>query len=137
MDYWWPWSAASHGWAEPRAAPPSLEARSSARRGQNVVSAVYPPGNGRVYGGCPESGDDVLTDEGEVVVAAGGVSDGRATVNGDAEVGGVEAIAAVDDGIGIGVADADGITDVAATVDVAGGDGAAARGGCRHTTVPR
>src|SRR5215204_7052189 len=83
----------------------------------------------------------VLADEGEVVVAAGGVRDGGATVDRDPEGGGVQAVAAVDLGIhrhiAGGVADADGITDVATAVDIADGDGATTRRGGGNAAVPR
>src|SRR5215216_6277178 len=56
-----------------------------------------------------------LADEGEVVVAAGGVGDGGAAVDRDANVGQVADIATVDpDRAARGVADTDGITGVAA-----------------------
>ena len=74
--------------------------------------------------GVPQVEGVLLADESEVVVAAGGVRDGGATVDSDAEGGGVQAVAAVDDPIVIGIADPDGVTGVAAAVDVADGHGA-------------
>src|SRR5918993_4463589 len=77
-----------------------------------------------------------LADEGEVVVAAGGVGDGGAAVDFDGESGRIQAIAAIDVRIGtIGVADADGVADVAAAVDVSGGNGAAVGRGGRDAAV--
>src|SRR5215213_5554873 len=64
-----------------------------------------------------------LADEGEVVVAAGGVRDGSAAVSRDIQVGHVPNGAAVDrDPAAPGVANADGITGIATAVDVADGD---------------
>src|SRR5215213_1287196 len=83
----------------------------------------------------------VLTDEGEVVVAARGVRDRGATVDRDPEGGGVQAVAAVDLGIhrhiAGGVADADSITDVATAVDIADGDSAAVGRGRGNAAVAR
>src|SRR5829696_1875505 len=79
-----------------------------------------------------------LADEGEVVVAAGGVRDRGATVGRDVEGGRVQATATVcSDRASPGVADADGVTDVAPTVDVANGDRTAARRGPRHVPNSR
>src|SRR5829696_4367249 len=77
-----------------------------------------------------------LADEGEVVVAAGGVRDRGATVGRDVERRRVEATATVcSDRASPGVADADGVTGVAAAVDVANGDRTAARRGRRHAAI--
>src|SRR3954453_12052447 len=95
---------------------------------------------GGTRSGVPHVEGVGLADEGEVVVAAGGVRDPRATVDRDTERGRVQAVAAVDLWIhgneGGRVADANGVADVAATVDVASGHGAAVRRGGRHATVP-
>ncbi len=66
-----------------------------------------------------------LADEGEVVVAAGGVGDRGAAVGRDTQVGQVGDVSAVDPNRANGVADADGITGVAAAVDVGDRDRAA------------
>src|SRR5829696_7327493 len=74
----------------------------------------------------PSAERDALADEGEVVVAAGSVGDGGTTVGRDVEGRRVEATATVcSDRASPGVADANGVTGVAAAVDVANRDRAA------------
>src|SRR5829696_2625213 len=61
-----------------------------------------------------------LADESEVVIAAGGIGDGGAAVGGDAQVGQIgDATAVNSDRTAPGVPDADGISRIAAAVDVA------------------
>src|ERR671916_187973 len=78
-----------------------------------------------------------LTDESEVVIATRGVGDSGATVDGDAERGRVQAVSAIDGRIEVakGVADTDGVTDVATAVDVADGDGTTVGRGRRYAAV--
>src|SRR5829696_7579942 len=66
-----------------------------------------------------------LADEGEVVVTARGVRDRGAAVSRDTEVGQVPDSSTVDRDRADGVANADGITGIAAAVDVGNRDGAA------------
>src|SRR5918995_1604316 len=97
------------------------------RGGLGVVRGAQPRASQQVGGtrsGVPQGEGVLLADEGEVVVAAGGVRDRGAAIDRDAERGRVQAVAAVDNRIGKGIADTDGVTDVATAVDVADGDGA-------------
>src|SRR5215207_7388829 len=66
-----------------------------------------------------------LADEGEVVVATGGVGDGSAAIGRDIQVGRVADGSTVDRDRTRGIADTDGITSVAAAVDVGDRDRAA------------
>src|SRR5215213_1003376 len=82
------------------------------------------PARSRVHVGRveePKAGSEMtLTDEGEVVITAGGVGDGGAAVGRDTQVGQIGDAAAVDsDRTTPGVADADGVPGIAAAVDVA------------------
>src|SRR5215216_2065195 len=92
---------------------------------------------GGTTSGDPHVEGVALADEGEVVIATRGIGDGGATVNRDVERGRVQAVAAIDLRIVEGVADADGVTDVATAVDVTNGNGAAVRRCGRHAAVPR
>ena len=77
-----------------------------------------------------------LADEGEVVVAAGGVGYSGATIGRDTQVGQVRDGSAVDrDRAARGVADADGVASIAAAIDVGDRDGAAVGRRCRNPAV--
>src|SRR5215217_231248 len=82
---------------------------------------------------------NALADEGEVVVAAGGVRDRGAAVGGDAQLGRVADAAAIDSDVAApGVANADGVAGIAAAVDVADCDRAAiGRSGCNAAVTSR
>jgi hypothetical protein len=77
-----------------------------------------------------------LADEGEVVIAAGGVGDGGATVDRDTYVGQIPDVATIDPDRTDCVANTDSITGIAATVDIAEGSGAAAGRRRGNPTVP-
>src|SRR5215207_4024629 len=78
---------------------------------------------------------DGLADEGEVVIAAGGVRDRGAAVGRDAELGRVGDGAAVDAHVApAGVANADGVAGIAAAVDIAD-SGNAAVGRCARNAA--
>src|SRR4026209_1881000 len=70
-----------------------------------------------------------LADEGEIVVAARGVGDGRTPIDRDPDRGRVQAVATIDRRIGTDrVADADRVTGVATAVNVADRNGPAVGG---------
>src|SRR5262245_19558828 len=76
-----------------------------------------------------------LADEGQVVVATGGVRDRGAAVGRDAQRGAVGVGAAIDGHRAVGVAHADGAAGVAAAVDVTNGHRAAIGGCGRNAAV--
>src|SRR5215207_7912128 len=98
------------------------------------------PARSRVHAGRveePKAGSELtLTDEGEVVITAGGVRDRGAAVGRDTQVGQIGDAAAVDTDRPNGVADADGVPRIAAAVDVADADSPAIGGRGRHAAVP-
>ena len=118
----WSWSPDRVGTA--RAAPIVCSARA-----RGVAWSRKKHGPGTMPGPCGSSSGasgrlretqlKALADEGEVVIAAGGVGDGGAAVGRDAQVGQVGDAAAVDRPTAPGVADADGVAGIAAAVDVA------------------
>src|SRR5437763_6228817 len=77
-----------------------------------------------------------LTNEGEVVVAAGGVGNRRPAIGRDVEGGGVGDRAAIHpDFAAEGVADPDGVAGITPAVDIAGADGAAIGGRAGHAAI--
>src|SRR5215212_6449900 len=82
---------------------------------------------------------DGLADEGEVVIAAGGIGDCGATVGRDAELGRVGDSAAINAYVApAGVANADGVAGIAAAVDIAdGGNAAVGRCACNAAVTSR
>ena len=100
------------------------------------------PTQGRIHAGRvqePRVGPEkTLADEGQVVVAAGGVGDGRAAIGGDTQGGQVPDIATVDeDRAAPGVADANSVTGIAAAVNVADLNRTATGRRRRNAAVPR
>ena len=84
--------------------------------------------------GCQQA--RTLTDKGEVVVAAGGIGNGRAAIGRDAEVRQVGDRPTVDANRAPGIADADGVAGVATAVDVSDGDRAAVSGSRATPPLP-
>src|SRR4051794_21231877 len=79
---------------------------------------------------------NALADEGEVVIAAGGVRDGGAAVGGDAQLGAVGDGAAINANIAApSVANADSVAGIAAAVDVADRNRAAIGGSGSNAAV--
>src|SRR4051812_32615925 len=120
---------------------PRQQGEDRCRRCGDLRSQNTDPASCRVCAGRVEerrrSYADWLADEGEVVIATGGVGDGGAAVGGDAKQGLVGDGAAINPDRADRVTNADGAASIAAAVDVGDRDCAAIGGTARNAAVPR